>query len=78
MSLEKFLSLDVDVVEELFLQKKIFSQRMLNDIIRNDSSFSLDYCMKLLRCEPVAFTQFIDSLIERKQNYIVDLLFKTT
>ena len=51
---------------------------MLNDIIRNDSPFSLDYCMKLLRCEPVAFTQFIDSLIERKQNYIVDLLFKTT
>jgi hypothetical protein len=38
---------------------------------------SLDYCMKPLRRGPNTFTQFIDILIETKQNDIIDLLLNT-
>jgi hypothetical protein len=76
VNLEKCLILDDDILD-LFLQRKIFSQRMLNDIMRNDSP-SLDYCMKLLRRGPDAFTQFIDILIETKQDDIVVLILTTT
>jgi len=44
--------------------------------MRNDSPY-LDYCMKHLGCGPNGFTQFIDILIEIKQNDIVDLLLNT-
>ena len=50
---------------------------MLNNISRNDFA-SLDYCSKLLSRVLSAFTQFIDKLIETKQNDIVDLLLNTT
>ena len=39
---------------------------------------SSDYCMKLLRRDPDAFTQLIDMLIETKQNDIVILLLIST
>ena len=42
-TLEKCLILDDDF-QEFSLQRKTFSQRLLNDIMRNDSP-SLDYCM---------------------------------
>ena len=74
--LEKCLIVDDDF-KELFLQREIFSQRMLNDI-RENVSPPLDYCMKLLRHCPDAFTQFIDILIKTKQNDIVDLLLSAT
>ena len=61
VKLENCLVLDDDFLE-LSLQRKIFSLEMLNSIIGTDSP-SLDYCMKLMRCESNAFTQFIDILI---------------
>ena len=61
---KKRLILDDDFLE-LFLQRKIFSQRMLNDIMANESP-CLDCCMKLLRRNRDLFTQFIDALIETK------------
>ena len=73
--MEKRLILDDDFLE-LSIQRKIFSQGMLVDIIKTDSP-SLDYCMKLLRCGQKAFTQFIDILITTRQNDIVDLLLNT-
>ena len=66
--------LDVDDhLQKLSIQKKIFSQRMLDDIIKNKSS-TLNYCMKLMCHDPNAFTQFTNILFEIKQNDIVDLL----
>ena len=50
---------------------------MLKDVMRNEPPSS-NYCMKLLCCGPDAFTQFIDILIERKQNGIVVFLLATT
>ena len=76
VKLEKCLVLDDDFLE-LSLQRKIFSLEMLNSIMGTDSP-SLDYCMKLMHCESNAFTQFIDILIETKQNDIVILLLTTT
>jgi hypothetical protein len=52
--MEKRLILDDDFLE-LSIQRKIFSQEMLVNIIKTDSP-SLDYCMKLLRRCPKAFT----------------------
>ena len=73
--MEKHLILDDDFLE-LSLQRKIFSQGTLDNIMKTDSP-PLDYCMKLLRRDSNAFTQFIDILIETKQNNIVDILLKT-
>jgi hypothetical protein len=58
MFMEKRLILDDDFLE-LSVQRKIFSQGMLVDIMKTDSP-SLYYCMKLLRRGTKAFTQFID------------------
>ena len=41
-------------------------------------SQSLEYCMRLRRRGPKAFTRFIDILIDTKQNDIVVLLLTTT
>jgi hypothetical protein len=76
VKLENCLILD-DNFLELSLQQKIFSREMLNDIMGTDSP-SLDYCMKLCRRCPAAFTQSIDILIQTKQNYIMFLLLSTT
>ena len=76
VTLEKQLILNDDFLE-LSLTLNIFFQRMLEDVIRNDSP-SPDYCMKVLRRGRDAFTQFIDILIERKQNDIVFLFLNTT
>ena len=73
VKLKKCLVLDDDFLE-LYLQRKIFSHRLLNDILRNESP-SYDYCMKLLCCDPNAFIQFIDILIETKQNKILWFCF---
>ena len=70
--MEKRLILDDDFLE-LSIQRKIFSRGMLVDIMKTDSP-SLDYCMKLLRRDSNAFTQFIDILITTQQNDIVDML----
>ena len=66
------LILDDDFLE-LPLQRRLFSKRILVDLMQNDSP-SLDYCMKLLRRGPNTFTQIIDIAIGTKQNGIVDLL----
>ena len=50
------------IFNELSLDRKIFTQRMINFIIKKNFS-SLDYCMKLFcRC-PDALTQFTDVLM---------------
>ena len=72
VSMEKRLILDDDFLE-LSIQGKIFSRRMLIDIMKTDSP-SLDYCMKLLRRGPTAFTQFMDIFMTTQQNDIVDML----
>ena len=64
VTMEKCLKVDENFLQ-LFFQRKIFSQGMLNDIMRNESP-SFDYCMKLLRCGLYAFTQFVDITIETK------------
>jgi hypothetical protein len=73
--MEKHLILDDDFLE-LSLQRRIFSRGTLDNIMRTDSP-PLDYCMKLLRCDSSAYSQFIDILIGTKQNHIVDILLKT-
>ena len=73
MTLEKCLILD-DFLE--LSKGKYFSQRMIKYLMRN-GSLSLNYCMKLLRHGPDTFTQFIDILIETKQNAIMLLLLTT-
>jgi hypothetical protein len=60
--MEKHLILDDDFLE-LSLQRKIFPQGTLDNIMGNDSP-PLEYCMKVLRHDSNAFTQFIDILIE--------------
>jgi len=70
--MEKRLILDDDFLK-LSIQRKILSQGMLVDIMKTDSP-SLDYCIKLLRRGPNAFTQFIEILITTRQNDIVDML----
>ena len=72
--MEKCLIIDDDFLE-LSFQRKIFSQGTLDNIIKTDSP-PLDYCMKLLRRDSNPFTQFIDILIETKQNNIVDIPLK--
>ena len=74
VTLAKFLILDDDFLE-LSLPRKIFSQRMLNDIMRNDSP-SLDCCMKLVRRGQDAFTQFIGLSIETKQSEYYGFAFE--
>lgn len=76
VTLEKCLNLN-DRFKKLSVQRRIFSQRMVDDIMKRDSP-TLDYCMRLLHRGPNAFTQFIDILIETKQNSIVDLLLNIT
>ena len=58
---------------ELSIQWEIFSQRMLEDIVRNES-LSLDYSTKLLHHGPDAITRFVDIIIETKQNGTAILL----
>ena len=65
-----------DQFQKLLVQKTIFSQRILDNIIKNESS-SLNYCMVLLHYGQNAFTQLTDILIETNQNYIADLLLNT-
>ena len=73
--MEKHLILDDDFLE-LSLKRRIFScQGTLDNIMRSDSP-PLDYCMKLLKCDSNAYSQFIDILIGTKQNHIVDILLK--
>jgi len=72
----KLLILDNDFLS-LSLQQRIFFQRMLNGIMKNDSP-SLDYCKKILRCDQYASTQFIDILTEKIENDIMVLLLNTT
>jgi hypothetical protein len=76
VKLEKCLVLDDDFLE-LSLQRTIFSREMLNHIMETDS-LSLDYCMKLCLRGPLAFTHFIDILIETRQNDTLVLLLTTT
>ena len=76
VTFEKFLNLN-DQFKKLSVQRRIFSQRMVDEIMKRDSP-ALDYCMRLLHRGPNAFTQFIDILIETKQNSIVDLLLNIT
>ena len=73
--MEKHLILDDDFLE-LSLQRRIFSQGTLDNIMKTDSP-PLDYCMKLLKCDSNAYSQFIDILIGTQQNNIVDILLKT-
>ena len=74
--LEKCLNLN-DRFQKWSIQKKIFSQRMINDIIQHESP-TLNYCMMLMSRGPNVFALFIDTLIEIKQNVIVDILLNTT
>ena len=76
VTLEKCLNLN-DQFKKLSVQRRSFSQRMVDDIMKRDSP-ALDYCMRLLYRGPSGFTQFIDILIETKQNSIVDLLLNIT
>ena len=74
--MEKHLILDDDFLE-LSLKRRIFScQGTLDNIMRSDSP-PLDYCMKHLKCDSNAYSQFIDILIGTKQNHIVDILLKS-
>jgi hypothetical protein len=61
----------------LTVQKKIFSVEILEIFMENDSPY-LNYFMKPVRCGPNVFTQFVDALLETKQNDIVILLLITT
>ena len=61
VTLEKYFIIDDDFLE-LSLQRKIFSQRMLNDIMRSESP-SLNYCMKLFSRGQDAFARFINILV---------------
>ena len=72
VTLENCLILN-DNFLELSLQRKIFSQRMFHDRMRNKSP-SLGYSMKLLHRGPDTFIQFVDILIEIKQNDIVIII----
>ena len=75
VTLERSLILNDDF-QELSIQRKIFSQIMLNDIMKNDSP-SLDYCKKLLCLGTDIFTDFIDIITKTKRSDNVDLLLKT-
>ena len=70
--MEKHLILDDDFLE-LSLQRRIFSQGTIDNIMKTYSP-PLDYCMKLLKCDSNAYTQFIDILITTRQNDIMDIL----
>ena len=50
-----------DHSKELSVQMKIFSQRMLDDIMKNDPPY-LNYCLRLKCSGQIAFTQFIHVL----------------
>ena len=70
--MEKSLILDDDFLE-LSIQRKIFSQGILVDIMKSDSP-SLDYCMKLLRRGPKALRgpkAFIDILITSRRDIMI-------
>ena len=60
VTLEKCLNLK-DLFQELSMQRKIFSKRILNDMLKDESP-SLEYCMRFIR----------DILIVTKQNAIID------
>ncbi|XP_065557818.1 uncharacterized protein LOC136025759 [Artemia franciscana] len=72
VALEKKLKLD-DQFQRLSVQKRMFSQEMMDDIMEEDSP-TLHYCMKLMLRGPKAFSKFIDVLIETRQYDIVRLL----
>ena len=50
---------------------------MLNGIMKNDSP-SLNYCMKILRCDKALSIQFIDILTTKIETDVVVLLLNTT
>ena len=56
--LKKYLNLN-DQYQKLSVEKKMFSGRMLDNNMENDSPI-LDCCMRLLSCKPNTYTQFID------------------
>ena len=62
---------------ELSIQRKMFSKRILDDILKNYSP-CLDWCMKLLRHGLDTLAKFIGIIIETKKNNIVDMLFGIT
>ena len=66
-----------DRFSNLLVQKNIFSERMLDDNME-DESLALNYCIMLMSRSQNAFTQFIGMLIETKQKDILDLLLNTT
>ena len=74
--LEKCLNLN-DHFQKPSVQKKIFPQRMLDDTVKDEPP-TLNLCMMLMSRSPNALIQFIDILIETKQNVIVDLLLNTS
>ena len=73
---EKYLNLN-DQLKKLSVQKKIFFQRKLDNIMKDEYP-ALNYCMKLMGRGPNAFIQFIDIPIETKQNIIVDSRLNTS
>ena len=71
VTLEKWLVPDENF-QRLSIQKRIFTKRIIDVIIKNVSQSS-DYCL-MLRCRcPKAFSLFIDILIETKQNATANL-----
>jgi len=58
-----------DQFQKVSVQKKIFSQSILDDIMKDESP-ALTYCVMLMSRGPNAFTQFIDVLVEKKLLWI--------
>ena len=75
VTLEKCLNLN-DHLQKLSVQKKIFFQRMLDDIMKDESP-ALDNCMILMGRKPNTFAQFIETLIKTKQNDNIDFFIIT-
>jgi hypothetical protein len=72
--LEKCLDVNVEF-QMLTIRKKVFSEKMLEILMENETP-SLEYCIKLTSCGPNA--QFIDALIETKRKDIVIQLLTNT
>ena len=72
VTMEKCLNLN-DHFQKLFEQKKIFSQRMLDDTMK-DESLTLNYYMMLMGYGPSAFTQFTDT--NQKKKYYCGFAFE--
>ena len=61
-----------DYFQRFSLQKRIFTHRMIDNIVKNGSP-PLDISLRLMCHGRKAFNQFIDTLIETKQNDIAHL-----